>query len=411
MSITFNTQLFAKSIASQFSLDVDEVLAFLTEFSERSKLAHANSGIVLVTDYSDKSAALFGEGTRAHKDGLMGLNEEKKKVVTFNGKLRFGPGWVITGKYIKDLKNFLTENEIEFREMTSEEYQNELENGSDGGSDDAKPAAKKTTTVKTAAKGKTGTAKTTVAKGTAKTTASKKTVAAKGPAKTGTAKGCAKKAATKAKAAEEGDYQSMTIAQLKEELGNRGLTKSGKKDELIARLESNDAGEEPKTKAKTAKGAKALPKGKKVAPKSKAAKQTLKAEENAWGNMEHKDTGIVFMSLPVAAGGKNTAVAIGTQNVDAPETDTGLTSVIPLDEDIIARCQESKWRCLDSTTMETLQENDPDMYEQMRSFLDGTSNGGDEGGEADEDEAGDEDVEDGEQEGDDAVDIEEEDDE
>lgn len=37
-----------------------------------------------------------------------------------------------------------------------------------------------------------------------------------------------------------GDYSTLTKAQLAEELGRRGLAKSGSKDELIARLEADD---------------------------------------------------------------------------------------------------------------------------------------------------------------------------
>jgi SAP domain len=43
---------------------------------------------------------------------------------------------------------------------------------------------------------------------------------------------------------EEDSYESMTVAELREELAARDLHTSGNKDELIARLEENDAAEE-----------------------------------------------------------------------------------------------------------------------------------------------------------------------
>ncbi len=58
----------------------------------------------------------------------------------------------------------------------------------------------------------------------------------------------AKKSAEDDEEAEAGDYSKMTVAELKEALGERGLTKSGKKDELIARLEEADTKGSDKSK-------------------------------------------------------------------------------------------------------------------------------------------------------------------
>ena len=45
-------------------------------------------------------------------------------------------------------------------------------------------------------------------------------------------------------AEERQDYGELTVDELQEELESRGLKKSGKKDELVARLEADDAGED-----------------------------------------------------------------------------------------------------------------------------------------------------------------------
>lgn len=44
--------------------------------------------------------------------------------------------------------------------------------------------------------------------------------------------------------AEDGDYSEMTVKMLQDELERRDLPKTGKKDELIARLEEDDSSED-----------------------------------------------------------------------------------------------------------------------------------------------------------------------
>lgn len=47
-----------------------------------------------------------------------------------------------------------------------------------------------------------------------------------------------------AEAADGPDYEAMTVVKLRDKLATRGLPQSGNKDELIARLQENDKGEE-----------------------------------------------------------------------------------------------------------------------------------------------------------------------
>lgn len=97
---------------------------------------------------------------------------------------------------------------------------------------------------------------------------------AKGKKAAPKAKGKAKKTASK-KEKEEADedveagaenYDEMTVAELKEKLGELGLTKSGKKDELIARLQE-------------------------AAAKGDAAEEDVEVEEDAGEEVAEEDAG------------------------------------------------------------------------------------------------------------------------
>jgi SAP domain len=330
-----NTYALSKRIAKQFKLKSKDVLSCIKEFVENS----SDEGIVIVTDYSARSAALFGN-TKSVWDDLKELNGEKKKVVTFNSKLAFGPGIVVTGKYLKEVKEVLDEKEIEYEEKERDQYEKEFKGES--------PEKESKTTSKTKA-----------AKTTSKTKAT--------------------------------DYKKMTIKLLKEELMKRGLKTTGKKDELMERLEKSDSGSTEKKstekkKGTTPKKAKEPAKGKKM-PASKSAPK-LKAKQNEWGNFEDEETGIVFLKLPVGKDGRDMSVAIGVQNTEVDGQ--GLETVLPIDDDVIEECKTQKFKMFNESMLKTLKKNDREKYDEIQAWLESTKE--------DEDEDGEEEEEDGEEE-------------
>lgn len=115
-----NVNLFASFLAKKFDLDKEEVLKSVDEFFDAKP-----SGVFLITDYSDRAAAFFGE-TKPFYEKLKELNEEKKKVVTFNSKLKFGPGLIVPKKYVKDATQCLDENKMKYKKRTTAEYEKEL---------------------------------------------------------------------------------------------------------------------------------------------------------------------------------------------------------------------------------------------------------------------------------------------
>lgn len=330
-----NTYALSKHIAKQFKLKSKDVLSCIKEFIENS----SDKGIVIVTDYSAKSAALFGD-TKSVWEDLKELNGEKKKVVTFNSKLSFGPGIVVTGKYLKEVKEVLDEKEIEYEEKKKADYEKEFKG------DESEEKESKTKAKKPSSKSKT----------TDKST----------------------KSSSKTKAV---DYKKMTIKLLKEELMKRGLKTTGKKDELIERLEKSDLGSTEKKK-RPSKKAKEPAKGKKM-PASKSAPK-LKAKQNEWGNFEDEETGIVFLKLPVGKDGKDMSVAIGVQNTEVDGQ--GLETVLPIDEDVIEECKTQKFKMFNESMLKALKKNDREKYEEIKSWLESAAK-----------EDGEEDGEDGEE--------------
>lgn len=82
--------------------------------------------LVVVLNYGPKSHAIFGP-TADIKDKLMALNKVDGKLVGYNGKLSFGPGWTIMNKdRLEEVTNMFTENELEFREVERKEYEAEV---------------------------------------------------------------------------------------------------------------------------------------------------------------------------------------------------------------------------------------------------------------------------------------------
>ena len=319
-----NINKLSNHLAQKFELDSDDILESINEFIANSE----TEGLVLIGDYSEKSSALFGN-TKSIWEKLKELNGDKKKVVTFNSKLAFGPGIVVTGKYLKEVKKCLKDEGVEFEEKKRVDYEKEFK---------GEPVKK------------------TPAKKEVKKTPAKKE-----------SKNVTKK----------NDYSKMTVEELKAELEEKGLKKTGKKADLIERLESagesTSDSEDPNVAKKASK---TQAKGKKM-PTSKTAPK-LKAKKNEWGNFEDEETGVVFMKLAVGKDGKDKTVAIGVQNTEGEGQ--GLETVLPFDEDVVEECKKNKFEMLTEAMLKTLKKSDKDMYSKIRDWIASSAvEGGDEG--------------------------------
>lgn len=141
--------------------------------------------------------------------------------------------------------------------------------------------------------------------------------------------------------------------------------KAGKEPAAKAKTTKAKAGDTAKPKAAAATKPKAPAPAKKAAAAEKAP--TLKAKENAWGNSEDMDTGIVFMKLPVGTSNRNLSIAVGMQ--DAESDEKGLASVVPLTDEQKAECEEKKWKVLSDEMMAMLKTKEKKLYKELAEML------------------------------------------
>lgn len=324
------------------------------------KTPSEGEGVIIVLNYGPKSHAIFGADTKGVKDGLMALNTPgKKDVVSFNSKLDFGAGWVITNKTkLATVQDFLDENEISHTEIERDAFVS-----GEAPSVESAPSAPK----KKASK-------------TAKTSAPKAKVASKTAPKVAAKKAKTSPVMEENPEEEATDLQSMTLQQLKAIAKEAGITTTGTKDVLIQRIEKHRTGEtSSKTKTSSKSKSKAVEKKTKAAPKAKAVADgpiKVVARKNGNENFVEEETGLVFLEAPVGSGGRKVKLAVGVQNTESEEI--GLASVFPLDEDMIAICEERKWQYLTDDMMEIIAKKDADLHEQLTSLVQGSSTKNDE---------------------------------
>lgn len=132
------TERLATHIANTLTVDKRMVLDAFSTFN-MSDISTAKSNIIrdvltntrlpdtpneifIITNYSDKAVAIFGD-TRSIKDTVL------KGICKFNSQLRFGPGWVIAAKKFDELKEKLKSKGIVTVEFTSDEMQKHLSSG------------------------------------------------------------------------------------------------------------------------------------------------------------------------------------------------------------------------------------------------------------------------------------------
>lgn len=148
----------------------------------------------------------------------------------------------------------------------------------------------------------------------------------------------------------EKDFSNMSIAELKEELEERDLIKTGKKSELIQRLVSFEKGGPDAPKPKSSK--------KGLTDDGDDIKDGDEVQLNDWGNYEEKDTGLIFVQLPVGPKGCIVGVAVGTQDISQEKDIRGLDSVVPLTSDMIEVCKTQKWRFLNDAVLRIMEKKD-----------------------------------------------------
>lgn len=357
---TVNVKQLAKFLAKDLGVKENLVQKSIEKFVDAQENVKE---LYLIPDYSDKASALFGN-TKPAFAKLKELNEDKKKVVNFNAKLAFGPGIVIPKKYLSEVKKFLVKNKFDFEEIKRDEYE-----GRDSIEGSKKISKKERSDEESDPEDIDMKALEQSVIAYAKKNPNAGYKAMMNDMEKEFGKDVRKEdieAQIKKFIGRSGiGYSDMKVDDLKKELGRRGLAKTGKKDELIARLEENDAGgNKGVSNAKTSK------KTKKNLPKAKSGAKTLKAKKNQWGNFEDQDTGVVFMQLPVGEDEDPfVPVALGVQDPDADGEAEGLDTVDKFDKNMVKECEKNNFRVLTKELATKLKKKDSKLYNQVKKFV------------------------------------------
>ncbi len=384
---------FAKHIYTEITGNIPEekeILTFVQSFIDKQpKIPSEGEGVVVILNYTPKTHAIFGFDTKTIKDELMALNSEgKKDVVSYNGKLAYGPGWVITNKTkLKIVLDFLDENSISHTEIEKSEYETSPEN---------KPKTKESpdlneltlAQLKVIAK-----AEKLAVTGTKDELVERIETSRAGDADI--TKGNTISQSEVAEGEVPGkELTKLKLSELKDALKEKGLSTTGAKEVLIGRLLAQTKGN-PATPAKSKKVVVKKPVTKSSEPKKTAAKpvakttvktpkeskntktaakkpvtkssaavlKPAKAKMNEYGNTVHEETGFVFIHAPVGEAGRNIPIVIGVQNTESKEK--GFASVLPLDEEAISTAKENKFRYLNDEMMVVIKKKNPELHAEL----------------------------------------------
>lgn len=241
---------------------------------------YSNGDVVLVTNYSPKSHALFGDFKETYKNFRTTVLLSEKDLFSYNEKLVFGPGWIIRNKSKLDfVKAQLKRKSIKFREIELDAYLAEVQNP--------------------------------------------------------------KKSSNEVEEEPESDVDSPSEAESPEETSSSEAesdvdepvpepAKAVSKSKAKTKPEPPKA--EPKKSDKTSSSGKTsstkTPSKKADPPKEDKSKS--KISKNEWGNNE--SDGIVYLRLPIGKNGKDLVTAIGYQDPVPPKGAKGLETVIPFEE-------------------------------------------------------------------------------
>jgi hypothetical protein len=298
--------------------------------------------IVIVENYGPRSHAIFGD-TEVNKATLESFNvgyktakgKEGKKLISYNPRLAYGAGWVITNKEkLGDIEKGLKKAKVVFKKMTVDAYKKVINfDEADAKKEEKKTEKKEEKDDKKAKKTKEET-KNAEKEKTEEDNDTEKVEAPEEEEKPKSTKKGAKKGKTTDKPTE----------------GKPTKKKAGKKTDEVKEAP-------PKTPAQG-----------KPKPPAKSKKQPdTNAKENKWGNYEEEKSGVVFTTL--SDKGAKVSVAIGYQDKTKPESEKGLDSVLPLTDDLKEICKKNKWRMLEDKDLQTIEKTDEDLYNALKEML------------------------------------------
>lgn len=323
--------------------------------------------VVVVTDYSQKTHALFGDFGGKYKEFKDEVLLDRANGTKFNKNLAFGAGWILMKKEnLSKITKALKKAKIPFEEHSREEYENLLRAG------DEEKEEKEASETNEVSDG----------------------VYVILSADCQNSKGKTKnlQAHLKFASQEDLDRYEGTGFDCNIEHFNEWLQSNGKEDwsvddeiEMVSIVDKKKSinpveVKEPskkttktEKKVKTEKAAKSSKKEEPVKKTEEAAKTTekkpIRAKKNACGNLEDNETGFVFCKLPIGKNKKLLPVTVGWQNPTVKDGEKGLATVLPLDEDAIEECKTNGWRVLTQDMIAIVNKSDAKLAKNLTEIL------------------------------------------
>lgn len=258
----------------------------------------------LVMNYSDKSCVVFIPSADTKtieklKEKFLALKgDAEKKLMSYNARLAFGPGWVVTDpKQVSKVEKIMKKEGVEYDTVE----RSKVEAAAKASAKDAKPESESKASKTKDSKSKKDSKAAAAEASDSDNDSSSSTVADAKPA----TKSSKSKKDTDSSVSSKKDVKSATKSKPSKDDASAASKKSSKS--------KKDADDSSAVSSK---------KDSKVAPKV--------AAQNDWKNYELK--GFIYAQMKVGPKGKAIGVVIGTQNTKAKKSETGLASVVPLTE-------------------------------------------------------------------------------
>ena len=365
-------------LASELSVEESKVAQIIADFTggrkakSSKKISYKVGEVVLMTDYSAKTHAMFGDTMKIKDTAISAINSKGKKLMGYNKNLEFGPGWIIMDKArLEEVETGLKKHKVAYSVISRKGFEgpenseeapkakSSIESDDDTDADISPKKSRKSVHSDDEHSDSDDVmialleqkAKVHDKEAIPKKTKSKKSKDDSDEPEPKKSKG----KVTAPKKGKQSKDDSDDEPEPKKSKGKVTAPKKGKQSK-----DDSDDESEPEPKKKSKKG-KEEPKKK---PKKEDRTTGIQAKINAWGNYEELDSGIIFQQLPVGAQGRKINVAIGIQDSNAEESEQGLESVLPLTNEIVEEYGE-KYKMLNDEMMALLEKKDPGLHAKL----------------------------------------------
>ena len=337
--------------------------------------------LVIVLNYGPNSHGVFGDTIRFKDTVFAAINEKyrnegkKKNLLSYQRNLCYGPGYTVTEKgRLGEIEEAFKKASIEFTTVDNAEYSKTYKAAHPNAVASVAPPA-----------GIVAPPATKVVEETkAKEAPPEKTEPLTEKTEPAVPDPVVPKAKAKAKA--KAAPKPAADAKVEDKI-EKPAPPSSPKSKPAPKAKASKKKAPAKAPAETVAPAPDAPKP--SAPKKAAAKPKAKADAkpkaeektgfeklgiisafmNAYDNFEDKNSGVVFLPVPIGPNGEKICLAYGTQEPTLPTSVKGIKSVVPLTDTDITICDENKWEYLKAEHMPIIKKYDPVLHTAIEEMI------------------------------------------